>query len=183
MSSAQAAKSPALIADAALLRVSKAQKRALEMFVEGVYLASTAPGGLEELRHRVCADRLRLAADFLVSANRLYRMRPACYRDAISRYYYGMYHSARAVVYYAHGGDDHESHNALPGQIPKDFPDAARWTNALKDARAYRNAADYDPYPEEKSYWRGVAANLATEAPALLRLAKQYLGAKGCGYI
>ncbi|MFF5215422.1 HEPN domain-containing protein [Micromonospora sp. NPDC000442] len=155
----------------------------MDAFTEGVYLASASAGGLEDLRHRACADRLRFAEEFLASGRKLLRARPAQYRDAISRNYYGMYHATRALVFFQHGGDDHESHQALPGQIPRDFPDAARWTNALKDARAYRNAADYDPYPTEVQYWRDVARGLASEAPDLLMIVRQYLAAKGCVHL
>ncbi|WP_084598057.1 HEPN domain-containing protein [Micromonospora chokoriensis] len=173
----------AAVPEAALLRVSKGTKKTVDLFLEGVYLAGTSAGGLEDLRHRACADRLRLAEQFVSSGRRLLRARPAQYRDAISRNYYGMYHATRAVVFYRYGGDDHESHQALPGQIPKDFPDAAQWTNTLKDARAHRNAADYDPYPTDVQYWRGVAQGLAVEAPTLLALVRQYLAAKGCNHL
>ncbi len=80
-------------------------------------------------------------------ADRLMRARPPMCRVAVGRYYYGMYHAMRAVVYFHVTGDDHEQHSVLPRSMPADFPDADFWKNALKDARLRRNEADYDPYP------------------------------------
>jgi hypothetical protein len=94
-----------------------------------------------------------------------------------------MYHAARAVVYFSHGGDDHQSHSDLPTKLPDDFVDAGLWQNSLKDARSRRNQADYDPYPMAEATWRPIAAILANEAPRLVALAEQYLRAKGCTHL
>ncbi|GAA4509125.1 hypothetical protein GCM10023191_069880 [Actinoallomurus oryzae] len=169
--------------DAALLRVSKASKKTLDLFGEGVHLAAQTSRPIDDLRQQVCADRLDLASHFLAAGNKTLRTRPPEYRTSISRFYYSMYHAVRAVVYFAYGGDDHESHSVLPGKIPNDFIDAAIWQNALKDARAHRNAADYDPYPVDVASWRATAHSLAVEAPNLISLSRQYLKAKGCAYL
>lgn len=94
-----------------------------------------------------------------------------------------MYHSARAVVYFSHGGDDFEKHADLPGRVPSDFTDSDLWRNALKDARSHRNDADYDPYPSDPRSWRAIAGHLGTNAVDLLAEAEQYLKRKGCVYV
>src|SRR5262249_27574992 len=96
--------------EAALLRVSKLAKRDIGLLKMGVYLHTSQARSLEDLRHQVTADQLRLAKEVLGTADKLLRSRPAQYRSAISRYYYSMYHAMRAVVYFAHGGDDHQKH-------------------------------------------------------------------------
>ncbi|MFD3821594.1 HEPN domain-containing protein [Streptomyces sp. NPDC058625] len=136
-----------------------------------------------DLQHQSCADRIRLAKTFLNSADRLMKVRPPEYRSAISRYYYSMYHALRAVVYFHEGGDDKESHSTLPGAVPNDFTNSAIWQNALKDARARRNEADYDPYPINPEDWRNVARDLQSKAPTLLTLAESYLKQKGCNHL
>ncbi|MET7820504.1 HEPN domain-containing protein [Micromonospora zamorensis] len=169
--------------DAELLRVSKATKSILQFYGEGVHIETHTSRSLSDLQQQVCADRLILAESFLHAGTRFLRMRSPEYRSAISRYYYAMYHTARAVVYHHHGGDDHESHSTLPTKLPRDFTNSALWTNYLKDARNRRNEADYDPYPMGGAPWRPIAANLSTKASDLLALAQSYLQQKGCAYI
>lgn len=94
-----------------------------------------------------------------------------------------MYHSARTLVYFTHGGDDHEAHSTLPTKLPDDFMNGALWQNALKDARGHRNEADYDPYPSDLQSWKPTALDLSAKAPDLLALVVQYLKQKGCGYV
>ncbi|WP_157358561.1 HEPN domain-containing protein [Amycolatopsis sp. ATCC 39116] len=164
----------------ALLRVSKAGKKTLGLFEEGLHLTGLTSQTFDELREQVCADRLSLADRFIVTGSKLMRARPAEYRSAISRYYYAMYHSVRAVVYFAHKGDDHQEHSKLPSNLPNDFPGHGLWLNDLKDARAYRNDADYDPYPLDNLRWKDAAKTLAAKAPVLAKTARQYLRQKGC---
>jgi uncharacterized protein (UPF0332 family) len=169
--------------DDALLRIGKASKKTLLLYGEGIYLTASTARGLIDLQHQVCADRVRLARAFLVAGSKLLRSRPGQYRNAISRYYYSMYHAARAVVYFSHGGDDHEAHSVLPTKLPDDFVDGDLWQNSLKDARSRRNQADYDPYPTAEASWKPIATTLANDAPELVALAEQYLRAKGCTHI
>ncbi len=166
-----------------LLRVSKADKKTLGLMAEGVYLSTSTARALPDLQEQSCADRLKFAREFLGAADKLTRSRPAQYRSAISRYYYAMYHAMRAVVYYTHGGDDHNAHRDLPGYVPQDFADSAQWQNALKDARAHRNDADYDPYPLDPKIWRDVALDLKVKSYQLIGLTEDYLRQKGCAYI
>jgi uncharacterized protein (UPF0332 family) len=102
------------------------------------------------------------------------------YRFAVTRFYYAMYHSMRAVMYLEYDGDDHEQHNVLPTKEVAGIAQATGWQNKLKDARTYRNQADYDPYPRSDSAWREIARELQTSARELLALSRTYLLAKGC---
>ena len=133
---------------AELARVSKASNLTLLAYREGVSLEARTKLTIEQLRHQASADRLSLADSFVVTASKLVRSRPAQHRSAISRYYYAMYHAARATVFFVHEGDDHEAHSVLPTKFPSDFPQASYWQNELKFARFRRNEADYEHYSE-----------------------------------
>jgi uncharacterized protein (UPF0332 family) len=168
--------------DDILLRVCRSKKSTIDSFSEGVRLERTSNHTIEELRHRATADRLRLAEDFLAAGEALMKARPTQYRHAISRFYYSMYHAMRAVVYFNHGGDDHDRHVILPSKTPHDFLDHNIWQNNLKDARSRRQEADYDPYPVARLSWRRSAKDLSLQAPELIRLSKDYLKTRGCRY-
>jgi uncharacterized protein (UPF0332 family) len=163
-----------------LLRVTKARKATIADWAYGAYAVTAARGSLDELRHRVAVDRLGLARESLEGGNVALAASLPRYRDAISRYYYAMYHGMRAVSFFVHGGDDHEQHSELPQHVPVDFPSASLWSNALKSARERRNAADYDPYPKTSNLWRADAATLQADARQLLPAARAYLRLKGC---
>lgn len=169
--------------DSALLRVSKASSRDFRSFGEAVHLTTTTGRTVDELCDQACADRLRLARHFVESGDKLLALRPSQSRSAISRYYYGMYHAMRAVVYFVEKGDDHQDHSALPKKTPHDFANAAAWQNNLKDARGRRNEADYDPYPIRLTPFRSTAVQLQGNAHELLKVARAYLQNKGCKYL
>jgi uncharacterized protein (UPF0332 family) len=166
-----------------LLRVSKATQKTMTAFKDGVFIANLTSRSLDDLREQVVADRLTLATDLAAVGDRLLKTRPVQYRSAIGRFYYSMYHSMRATVYFVYGGDDHERHDVLPKHTPADFPDSALWENRLKNARGHRNDADYDPYPRQHSDFRQAAADLQAHAHALNPLVRAYLRGKGCGYV
>ncbi len=170
-------------AEAALLRVSKGDRRLLSALEEGVYLTSITARTIADLRQQAVADRLQLAEHFHATANKLLRTRPPQPRSAVSRYYYAMYHATRAIVFFVHGGDDHEKHSNLPGQMPPDFVDAAIWQNNLKDARGRRNEADYDPYPLAAASFLPAARDLQGRSADLLIAARAYLKTKGCAHL
>lgn len=165
-----------------LRRVAEASKSTFALYKEGVYLESSAQRPLEHLRHQVAADRMVLAYQFVKAGERFIKMRPPEYRSAISRFYYAMYHSIRAVVYYSVGGDDHQDHGSLPKNIPSDFPNKDFWENSLKSSRTSRNSADYDPYPGQGS-WRSMAHDLSEDAVNLVAVAESYLKQRGCSYL
>lgn len=162
-----------------LLRISKATKSTIQGWAEGVQIETSTGRPISELTDRASADRLALSRSFLKDGEAMMALTPALYRSAISRFYYSMYHAMRAVSYYRHGGDDHERHSVLPGHTPVDFPNQAIWQNALKNARDYRNAADYDPYPKSSASWGTTAQSLATDAKGLLEESRRYLRLKG----
>lgn len=83
-------------------------------------------------------------------------------------------------MYLEYDGDDHEQHNVLPTKDVAGIPQATGWQNKLKDARTYRNQADYDPYPRADAAWQDAAIELQTNARQLLALSRAYLSAKGC---
>lgn len=166
-----------------LRRIAEATKSTFALYKEGVYLEGSAQRSLEDLRHQATADRLRMARDLVRSGEKFLKMRPPEYRSAISRFYYSMYHSMRAVVYFTVSGDDHQDHGTLPKSTPTDFPDRSFWENALKNARTSRNSADYDPYPLQRNHWHSIAVDLAGETNRLLALADTYLEQKGCDHL
>ena len=166
-----------------LRRVAAANKNQLAAYKEGVYITTVSGLSVDDLRHEATVNRLDLAKHFLDAGNKLFRSRPSQHRSSISRYYYSMYHTLRAVVFFRHEGDDYESHGTLHAQVPQDFPNAAMWTNDFKSARENRNSADYDPYPPAHSNWKAIAKNLSLQAPTLLAVAESYLKGKGCKHI
>lgn len=170
-------------AERALLRVTKATAQQLRNYDEASHLTTATGLSLAQLRDRACADRLALSEHFTIAGDKLLRSRPSQTRSAISRYYYGMYHAMRAVVYFVERGDDHERHSVLPGKTPADFPGSALWQNNLKDARERRNEADYNPYPASLTEYRAIARGLQNQAHLLLPTARAYLKSKGCSYL
>ena len=108
------------------------------------------------------------------------RTSPARHRDSISRSYYAMYHAARAVVYLAHQGDDHQEHDQLYKAIPSDFPDVEVWKNELKDARLKRNEADYEFFSETMGSFRPASGLLFDKATEFDVICTDYLRNRGC---
>ena len=164
------------------LRISKAQKNDIKLWAEGVSLERDSGLSVDDLVRNAAVERWRLALLQLRQGRAALRaMRPS-YRAAISRFYYAMYHAARAVVYLETTGDDHEEHRKLPAQLPTSLPSAngKDWQNRLKDAREIRNNADYDPVPVAARHWRRNALHLESEAAELVSVARRSLQAKGC---
>jgi hypothetical protein len=166
-----------------LLRVSTAPKKTLDQLTEGVLLTSTFGQPIEDLIHQAAVDRLKLGAHFLRVATRMSGISRPDWRSVVGRYYYAMYHSMRAVSYYSFHGDDHQEHNKLPGSLPSDFPNRDIRSNELKDARAHRNEADYDPYPSGTAYFRRTARDLSPIAGNFVSECRQYLLLKGCKFL
>lgn len=164
-----------------LLRVAKAKRSLLESWAEGVNLQEATGRTLEELRHRATADRIELAVRLVRRAEQLVNLEQN--RDAISRAYYSMYHSWRALAFFETRGDDNDDHLTLPKFQPGGFQNATLWQNRLKVARESRNRADYEAYPKAESAWRNEAAARYAEADELVRLCRAYLRARGCRYL
>jgi uncharacterized protein (UPF0332 family) len=115
---------------------------------------------------QIVSDRLELAGSHLRTADTL--AQATQYRSAISRYYYSMYHAARAIAFGYHKGDDYQRHSVLPTQLPPPLPNEPRWKNELDDARLVRNMADYDLYPRAALDWKNDSVNLAVVASEFL---------------
>jgi len=133
---------------------------------------------LNAIVYAVTTDRLRLAEEHLLAAQRALAGRPPQVRSAISRAYYCMYQAVRSVVF-EHQRGDFDDHEKLPSKIPDDFPDAHTWRNRLKDARLSRNDADYSPYPRQMASARPEAASLVKDAKTLLAVCREYLTGRG----
>ena len=174
---------PAYAPQKMLRRVSNAKKRDISHWREGRHLEKESGRTIDDLQQRAIADRWVLANSFRRNADRMMALQPPLYRDAISRYYYAMYHAMRSVVFFAEGGDDYEQHSALPGHTPNDLDETERWQNMLKDARERRNAADYDAYPKSTSAYRAAAQDLQVASSRFLIVTRDYLREKGCAHL
>ncbi|MFS0901142.1 hypothetical protein [Mycolicibacterium litorale] len=118
------------------------------------------------LLKQIVSDRLELAGGHLRTADSL--AQAMSYRSSISRYYYSMYHAARAIAFGFHKGDDYQRHFVLPSNLPPSLTNVARWTNELNNARLVRNMADYDIYPRAANEWKNDSVNLAVVASEFL---------------
>ena len=165
--------------DQDLIFVSKGSKERLDILAAGVRLAQTTGYSIETLRRKAVTDRLKLARSILQSAEDTLAQPTPSYRTAVSRAYYAMYHTTRALSYFVHGGDDNEDHSKLPASIPRDFPSRSHWENELKRARLERNRADYDPYPKSDRKFESAAQDLVEHARNLMPAARRYLRNNG----
>jgi uncharacterized protein (UPF0332 family) len=161
-----------------LLFVSKSSKDRLSFLAAGASIVSRTGYDVKRLRTKAALDRLDLAAAFFREASSLNNGATHLRRTVVSRAYYSMYHALRAATFISYGGDDHEQHTILPTKLPDDFPDHAKWQNALKSARLERNKADYDPYPRRDAQFTQVANSLVADAGRLITLARQYVRSK-----
>ena len=159
--------------------VSKGTKSRLNTLAFGLALAKKTDYSISALRSKAVKDRLELARLILKSTEASLTLPAPSFRTAVSRAYYAMYHTARALVYFKHGGDDHQDHSKLPANLPDDFPSASRWENQLKQARYERNRADYDPYPKSDRRFESAAHDLIQSAQDLMPIARRYLRQKG----
>lgn len=163
-----------------LLRLGLAKARDQSAWLEGINLERDAGQTITQLRSRVVVSRFSLAKKMRVQCSYSAAAPVHMQRLTISRSYYAMYHSIRAVAYIFYSGDDHQQHSDLPLRVPNDFPDHALWANQLKSAREYRNQADYDPYPKSTVYWKKIAQTVYMDAGTLMPIVATYLRAKGC---
>jgi uncharacterized protein (UPF0332 family) len=171
-----------VLTDSLLLEVSEAKSKQLDQWQRGIQLHADTGLPLADLRMRVVTDRWSLASNCLSRGEKMLRARPPLYRDAISRFYYAMYHGFRAAAYLEHGGDDFEEHKTLPTKLPMSFFDVELWSNNLKLARDTRNRADYEPYPEANADWQTEARALRAQAADVLPRIRAFLEARGCDF-
>ncbi|WP_158687660.1 HEPN domain-containing protein [Streptomyces sp. AA1529] len=160
--------------DQVLLHISTCKSAELAAFPES---GGRYPFPLAQLVKQAVTDRLLLAGEHLRAGDHL--LFATQYRSAISRHYYAMYHSARAIVYAESRGDDHERHNILPRKLPAGLDDPAKREAELTDARLLRNQADYDAYPINESDWEADARTLATAAADFLQSCELFASREG----
>lgn len=166
--------------EAELLLIQKLKKSQINLLQNGVRLVSLAGRPIDELLRDASTARFKLAKRFLHSANRLARHKPVSHRDVVSRAYYSIYHSARAVSFLTQPGDDFEAHDKVPTGLPSDLPDVERWRNNIKDARLKRNEADYEPFMPSDPHFRAASSAILKMAQEFAQVAATYLKAKGC---
>lgn len=167
--------------DKHLLFVSISETTVIGHLRRGARIEQHLGKSINDVLLAVSSDRYRLASQFLLSARKALKANPPQYRSAISRAYYAMYHSARAVVYVENRGDDYQDHSKLSQYIPDDFPGVDIWRNKLRAARLLRNRCDYDPYPKQQKLFAEECQDLLSHTNSFLQLSKQYLIGRGCG--
>jgi hypothetical protein len=163
-----------------LLLIQKFKKNQINLLENGVRLVGVAGKPIEDLLREVSSARFKLAKRFLRSSTYLMSHKPVLHRDVVSRAYYAIYHSARAVSFLTHPGDDYEPHDKVASGLPGDMPDVETWRNKIKDARLKRNEADYEPFMSSDPTFR-IASHATNElAVEFLGVCSIYLKGKGC---
>jgi uncharacterized protein (UPF0332 family) len=160
-----------------LAKITRTKREKLLVWQEGAQYALLTGLDILKLCELACVDRIEFATWFLEGAR--YAVTTPSYRLVLNRSYYAMYHAARAVVFFVHGGDDHERHSELPSKLPKDFPNRPQWESDLTGARVRRNEADYGPYPKDEAQFSTAAQDQLLLAERFLPLAVSYLRIKG----
>ena len=162
-----------------LIRVAKSSDADIDLIELGCRLAFKQGATTDDAMKRVAAARWRLAKSFRIDGERALKAEPPMNRVAVNRFYYCMYHSMRAVMYLAYGGDHYQDHAKLATKEPAGFIAAIPWQNALKSARLERNMCDYDPYPASDQLFAAAARSMHSEARAIHRAARDFLHSKG----
>jgi uncharacterized protein (UPF0332 family) len=158
-------------------RVAEATSGKIADWREGVSIETRFGQPIQDIMKTGISDRVRLARRFHREGKQA--QSSGRNREAISRYYYCMYHLFRSVVFFSTNGDDHQKHADVSQHIPNDFPDSNSWKNDLKAARLLRNSADYDLYPLLDSKWKNDVDQVADQATKALVTAKTYFLSKG----
>jgi uncharacterized protein (UPF0332 family) len=163
-----------------LLRLQKFKKHQINLMQNGVRLEGLAGARIEDLLRQASSARFTLAKRFLRSSRYLMSHRPVLHRDVVSRAYYSIYHSARAVSFLTHPGDDYEEHDKVANGLPADLPDVELWRNKIKDARLKRNEADYEPYMSSDPQFKRASAATLSLAGDFIGVCSTYLRSQGC---
>lgn len=160
-----------------LLRFAQLKRADRDRFFEALAHEKQSGLPLLALCQEAADERFRLARLHLREAS--LHLAGLCLRSAISRAYYAFYHAMRSVSFVAYGGDDFQEHKDLPSHVPADFPDREKWESELRNARALRNQADYDPYPTDPRFWESEAKRIVAVVADFLPEAANYLKARG----
>ena len=153
-----------------LAQSSQSDMEWLEGFVGG-------PNNLTSRIGEVISHRLELAGKHLRNGDSFLVIKE--YRTSISRHYYAMYHSARAICFGYHRGDDYQKHFVLPKHMPDDLEDRWRFSGTLNESRLLRNMADYDLYPLDESKWSKDANRMSSLASEFVSVCEEYAKFKG----
>jgi len=159
------------------LRVGQAKKRDVDHWHEGIRLEAKSGRKIQALTIGALRARVALADNFW-KEGKVLSAQNGTQRSAISRYYYCSYHIFRAVVGWAHGGDDFQEHTELPKHFPPDFPEKDKWANWLKNLRETRNQADYNTHPKSIKYWQQEMVRIKVECAEARKTCKTYLRGK-----
>lgn len=135
---------------------------------------------LDEIVHKLTADRFALAQEIFATAKLLDINSPGGQRAAISRSYYAMYQASRAIVFH-YERSDIDNHHALPQRLPDKLPNSKHWADRLVDWRKKRDEVDYSPYP--RGALDVMAAEALREAEDFLNLCGQFLIERGCIHV
>jgi hypothetical protein len=100
-------------------------------------------------------------------------------RASCSRSYYAVYNASKAVRYIVSGmvslkSDDHKD----ASELPDDFPDVEKWTDAIIKFKEHRLRADYDNWIATQSEHSRTSAETIALAEGFLWETSTYLEAK-----
>ena len=120
---------------------------------------------------------LRLGRSHLRFAQKV--IGPTCWRQKVSRGYYGAYCTSKAIRLAITGlyNTDISDHKKI-GDLPKDFPSKSTWEDFLIKFRGDRNLADYDHTVSEQAL-ELKSSEYVERAYQFYLLARSYLITKG----
>ena len=149
-------------------------RRILEAFAEGADLS-----WFDKASITVSKKWLGLAQHHLRVA-RLLASPSRNWRSVISRCYYAVYTSSRAIRYFVDGSvkPDAEDHKRV-GDLPRDFPNQSAWSNFANELRRDRNLADYEPWGHVRRSLTYEPADALEKAAQFVRESRNYLRRRG----
>lgn len=138
---------------------------------------SAAAADLVENAHYVGLSWFRLADEHLADGK--IAASAGSDRAAYSRSYYAAYNASKSVRYIVTGGvslagDDHKE----ASNLPDDFPDVARWADAVTRLREHRLRADYENWTSTRSEFSMTSKEAIQLAEEFMADAKAYLQTK-----
>lgn len=131
---------------------------------------------LQNIVDELTLDRFNLAKEFLSQAQAQDLSTVNGQKIAISRGYYAMYQSGRAIIFH-YGRADIEGHEEVVKRLPSTLPNRVHWSFRLNEWRDKRNQVDYSPYPNGNLYV--IAQQVLVEAEDFLSLCAQFLRTRG----
>lgn len=163
---------PQLSANDAMLQYIAGMRTNHYSQISSLPLIRQQPVPIDSLIKQVVSDRLSLSGYHLIAADSL--LLAQSFRTTISRFYYAMYHAARAITFADNKGDDYERHQVLPNHLPIALPNRQYLVSNLNTARLLRNEADYDLYPVKDDDWKNEARTLAGVASKFCEACEEF---------